>query len=126
MLFRLLNLRRMLRENKDLKARLFELEAELREERAKTERIMLALTDRVLTAAGCFGLPKGVTQPKRREETKPQAPEPSPVAEAYLEAVRLEGLRLGKTPTEIDLMLSRLRRGESVTPQVEEDFVLPD
>jgi hypothetical protein len=123
---RFAELRRILRENRDLKARIAGLEAELREERAKTERIMLALADRVLTAAGCYGLPKEVTQPKERRETKPATPEPSPQLASYLEAVRQEGVRLGKSQGEIDIMINRLKRGESVIPALEEEFTLPN
>lgn len=119
-------IRRILREKKDDKARIAALEAELREERASKYQVLLALTDRVLTAAGCYALPKEVTQPKERRETKPATPEPSPVMEAYLEAVRQEGLKLGKSQVEIDIMVNRLRRGEKVVPELEEEFTLPN
>lgn len=119
-------IRRILREKKDDKARIAALEAELREERAKTERIMLAMADRVLTAAGCYGLPTEVTQPKVAP-AKPPTSEPSPVMESYLNAVREEGIRLGKSPGEIDIMINRLKRGESVIPQFDqEEFTLPN
>jgi len=97
----------------------------LRAEREKTERIMLAMADRVLTAAGCFGLPKEVTQPKAAP-VKLAAPE-SLVSEAYLNAVREDGIARGKSSAEIDLMIERLKRGESVMPEFDrEDFILPN
>lgn len=125
-LSRFAELRRILRENRDLKARIAGLEAELREERAKTERVMFAMADRVLTAAGCYGLPKEVTQPKERREAKPATPEPAPELASYLAAVREEGIKLGKSQTEIEIMINRLKRGESVIPPMEEEFILPN
>jgi hypothetical protein len=122
-IFRFAELRRILRENKELKARIAELEAELREERAKTERIMLAMADRVLTAAGCFGLPKEVTQPKAAP-SKPPTPVPL-VSEAYLEAVRQDGISRGIPHSEIETMIARLRRGENVFSGFDEEFTLP-
>lgn len=118
-------LRRILRENKGLKARQTELEAELREERETARRMILELTNRVLTAAGCYALPKEVTEPRKAEPKKTDL-EPSPVMEAYLEAVRQEGIKLGKSHGEIEIMINRLRRGESVIPELDEEFVLPN
>lgn len=127
MITRLFGFRRILRENRDLKERIRALEAELHEERSEKYQLVLAMTDRTLTAAGCFALPKDVTQSKEKRNAKPApTPEPSPILESYLESVRAEGVRLGKSQGEIDLMLGRLRRGESVIPEFEqEEFNLP-
>jgi hypothetical protein len=102
-------LRRVLAQNKALKAQVSALEAELREERLRGRRREDELVDRVLTAAGRHALTPdpAVTPPK-----KPAPPKPlTAMEEARLAALRQAALDAGRPTQEADALFYAQRNG---------------
>lgn len=120
-------IRRLLRQIDKFEERIAALEDDLREERETSRRMVLELTNRVLTAAGCYALPKDLSdKPHPKVETRSQSTQLNAVEVATREAYREEAKRLGKSQREADEMFEKQRRGELVYPDAEEEFVIPN
>lgn len=117
--------RRLLKDQRGLRARIVQLEQSLEAERARSRRREDELVDRVLTASGRTAL-----SPEPLKLTARPEPHESPlnaVEEARLRAFRASAVAAGRSASDGDRVFYAQRRGEpSPFPQPDEPFLVPN
>src|SRR5262245_6017491 len=107
-------LRRVLRRLKAAEDRIRDLENDLKEERERNRARENELLNRVLTAAGCYALPKEQAD-KPNKMAAPGSNQPTELTEmekAIREAYRKAAAEAGHSWQEADAMFERRKRGE--------------
>lgn len=113
--------RRVLVRLKSAEMRIRDLENDLKEERERNRARENELLNRVLTAAGCYALPKerNIT-PTKMEALRLTPNEMTAMEESMRDAYRKAAQEAGCSWQEADAMFERRRRGE--LPVVDEPF----